>query len=99
MATRKNDATERKRIAEKFTKQYGEEYTLDDIKCDGCTSNSSRVFRYCTLCMVRKCGRDRKVRNCAFCGDYPCEKVSRVFARHAKARETLDTIRREHGMA
>jgi hypothetical protein len=98
-ATQKNDDTERNRVAEMFTKQYGEEYTPEDINCDGCTSNGTRIFRYCSVCTVRKCGQDKKVRNCAFCGEYPCEKVSQVFAGYAKAKETLDSIRREHGIA
>jgi len=98
IAAKKNDDTERRRVAEMFTKQYGEEYKPEDINCDGCTSDSQRIFSYCSICRVRKCGIERKVENCAFCADYPCEEVSRVFAGYAKAKEILDGIRHEHNI-
>lgn len=97
LATQKNDATERKRVADLFTKQYGKEYKPEDIDCDGCTSNSQRVFSYCRLCGIRKCGMEKKVKNCAFCSEYPCEKLSELFAAYSKAKENLDGIRHEHG--
>jgi hypothetical protein len=98
MATQKNDDVERRRVAKMFTKQYGEEYKPEDINCDGCTGNGQRIFSYCSICKVRKCGMEKKVENCALCADYPCEKVSRVFAGYAKAKEVLEGVRREHGM-
>jgi len=98
IATHKNDDTERERVAEVFTKQYGREYKPEDINCDGCVSDSSRIFSYCGVCEIRKCGRERRVKNCGFCVDYPCERLSRLFVEYGKARETLDEMRREHGV-
>jgi hypothetical protein len=97
-ATWKNDAAERKKVAELFTKQYGREYKPEDIYCDGCTNDSPRIFSFCKSCEIRKCGKEKKVKNCAFCSEYPCEKVSKVFAGYSKAKETLDDIKREHGI-
>jgi len=97
-ATQKNDDAERRRVAEVFTKQYGREYKPEDINCDGCVSDSQRVFSYCNVCEIRKCGREKNVVNCASCGDYPCEKLSKLFAEYSKAKETLDEIRREYGI-
>jgi len=97
-ATRKNDDVDRKRVAELFTKQYGKEYKPEDITCDGCISDSSCVFSYCNVCEIRKCGREKKVKNCGFCSEYPCERLSKLFAEYSKAKETLDGIRREYGV-
>lgn len=93
VAMKKNDDEERRRVAEIFTKQYGIEYKPADINCDGCSSDSSRIFSYCNICNVRKCGKEKHVENCAHCGDYPCEKLSKVFAEYSKAKETLDNIK------
>jgi hypothetical protein len=95
MATQKDDYTERKRVAELFTKQYGREYKPEDINCDGCLGDSLRIFSYCGVCEIRKCGREKKVRNCAFCEGYPCERLSKLFAEYSKAKGTLDELKRE----
>jgi hypothetical protein len=96
-ATQKNDDTERKRVAEIFTKQYGKEYKPEDINCDGCIGDSPRIFSYCNICEIRKCGREKNVKNCAHCPEYPCEKLSQLFSKYSKAKETLDEIKREVG--
>jgi hypothetical protein len=99
IATRKNDDAERQRVAEIFTKQYGKEYKPEDINCDGCVSgDDARVFSYCNICEMRKCGKEKGVSNCASCADYPCEKLSKLFAEYPKAKKTLDEIRCEYGI-
>jgi len=95
MASQKNDDAERKRVAEIFTKQYGKEYKPEDINCDGCLSDTQRIFEYCNVCEIRKCGMEKKVKNCAYCSEYPCDKLSKLFSQYPKAKETLDEIKRE----
>jgi len=98
LATQKNDNIERRLVAEVFTKQHGKELKPEDINCDGCISDSKRIFPYCGACGTRKCGIDKTVKNCAYCIEYPCEKVSEVFASYRKAKETLEEVRRVHGL-
>jgi hypothetical protein len=93
VATQNNNDSERQRVAEIFTKQYGTEYKPADINCDGCLSDGQRAFSYCNMCEIRKCGKERHVENCAYCKDYPCEKLSKVFTGYTKAKETLDNIK------
>ena len=93
IATQKDDDAERRRVAEIFTKQYGKEYKPEDINCDGCISDSPRIFSYCNVCEIRKCGREKKVKNCAYCPEYQCEKLSELFSKYSKAKETLDEIK------
>jgi hypothetical protein len=98
VATQKNDDAERKRVAEIFSKQYGKEYRAEDINCDGCVSDGGRVFSYCGVCEIRKCGKAKGVVNCASCGDYACVRLAGLFGKYGKAKETLDEIRREYGI-
>lgn len=98
IATQNDDDAERKKVAELFTRQYEREYKPEDINCDGCISASQRIFSYCTVCEIRKCGREKKVKNCGFCSDYTCERLSNLFAEYSKAKETLDKMRRESGL-
>ncbi len=95
LATKINDDTERKRVADLFTKQYKREYTSEEINCDGCTSDSLHLFHYCGNCVRRKCARDRNLKNCAYCPEYPCAKLAGLFSAYPRAKETLDKIRLE----
>ncbi len=64
-----------------------------DINCDGCTS-SGEVTPFCTVCEVRRCGLERKISNCAYCVDYPCEKLKMPWSITSSAKEVLDNIRK-----
>lgn len=92
-ATQMDDDAERKKVAELWTKQYGAEHRIEDINCDGCISKGPRIYRYCNTCEIRKCGQERNVENCAYCEEYTCEKLSKLFAEYKPAKEVLDKIR------
>ena len=94
IATKMNDDAERKKVAEMWTKQYATPFKPEDINCDGCLTNGTRVFNYTEICEIRKCGQEKKVKNCAHCDDYKCEKISKLHEQAPKAKETLDQIRR-----
>jgi hypothetical protein len=93
-ATQMNDIAERKSVAELFTKQYGREYKPEDINCDGCVNDGERIFSFCSVCGIRQCGREKRVKNCAYCTEYPCEKLNEVFNAYPKAKASLDEERR-----
>ena len=85
IATQKDDDSERKRVAEMFTRQYGRRYKPEEINCDGCIIDSPRLLHYCA--------REKNVENCAHCKEYPCDKLSGLFSEYPKAKQTLDEIR------
>ena len=95
IANEKNDDQEREKVALIFTQQYGKEYRRDDINCEGCITDNLRIFNYCKTCGIRKCGKERNVKNCAYCVDYPCENLSELFSQCSEARIVLDEIRDE----
>jgi len=92
-ATRKDDDAERKKVADLWTKEYGRAFKIEDINCYGCLSRGPRVFNYCNMCEIRKCGRERNVSNCAYCDEYKCEKLAKLHEQAPKAKDTLDKIR------
>jgi hypothetical protein len=85
---------------EQLAKQWGEgltvEFTLGDIDCNGCKSDV--LSGWCRkICRIRPCAEERKVKTCAFCGDYPCEKLEEFLSKDsqgAMARENLERIRK-----
>jgi len=84
IATQKNDIEEKRRVAKRWKRK------LEDINCDGCLAKDPRVFRYCKICKIRKCGQEKQVKNCAYCAEYPCETLSK--SRDFK-KDVLDGIR------
>lgn len=90
IATQKNDDNERKKVAEEWQKAFNPNIKPEDINCDGCTSNSTRLFNYCKECKIRLCGIEKKVANCAYCPEYTCDKLTEFFKIVPNAKTTLD---------
>jgi hypothetical protein len=92
IATQKDDDEERRKVAEGWTKQFGHTLKIEDINCDGCLSNSNRMFSHCRVCSVRKCASGKGVANCGYCADYPCESVGFIINNAPSAKVVLDGI-------
>ncbi len=92
IATQKDDWEERKRVAELWSKIFGVEITPEYVNCDGC-KGGGRLIEYCKICEIRNCAIGRGIENCAYCSDYPCDRLKRWFERNPRAREVLDGIR------
>jgi len=89
---RKKQREMRAEIARQIEQHYGQKGKPEDVgDCDGCKTEGGRLF--CTGCQIRKCAVDKGIENCAYCGDYPCEAIKKLFATDAGARERLDAIR------
>jgi len=95
IATQKNDENEKKRLAELWTSK---EVPLapEDIECDGCLPKGKRLTKFCFVCAVRKCAIEKGVRNCAYCGEFICDKLDKHLKdlNVPEAKETLDEIKR-----
>lgn len=94
LATQKDDNNERKRVAEMWSKQFNTEFKPEDINCDGCLLESGRLFNYCRVCEIRKCGQEKGVKNCAYCDDYACETLNKFIDNVPEAKTTLEEIRK-----
>ena len=92
-ATKKNDNKARAKIAEEWSRQYQHTFKPEDINCDGCLPVGKRQIGYCRVCEIRKCGSDRKVLNCGYCVEYPCDKLNNFHAKATQAKTKLESIR------
>ncbi|MBP7583425.1 MAG: DUF3795 domain-containing protein [Spirochaetes bacterium] len=99
-ATQKDDDAKRAKVAGAWSRLFGYEFKIADINCDGCAKTDGRLFGHCTRCAVRQCGMEKRLENCAHCGDYACEKLTGLLATipNPAAKENLEEIRRTLGM-
>jgi hypothetical protein len=94
LATREDNDEKRKQVAEQWSKEYKAEFKPEDINCDGCLSGNGRLFRYCKVCEIRACGQEKKLTNCAPCGEYPCQKLAAFFQMAPQGKINLEEIRK-----
>ena len=94
VTTKNDDDAKRKETAELWSKEFHHEFKPEDIHCEGYLPGAEKVFSYCNVCEVRKCGQEKGVENCAYCGDYACEKLEKFFEMAPMFRATLDEIRK-----
>jgi hypothetical protein len=84
----------RAETAKKWSEMFKASIKPEDINCDGCPTYSQRVFSQVNVCEIRKCARNKKLKNCAYCPDYPCPKLAELFAYVPEAKATLEEIRK-----
>jgi hypothetical protein len=94
IATQKNDDALRAETAKKWSEMFKADIKPADINCDGCQSESARLFSYCQTCEIRKCAREKKVETCADCPEYSCEKLDAFLAQVPEARKVLEGLRK-----
>ena len=86
---------ERKKVAKIWSKEYKSEIKPEDINCDGCLAEEEgRVFNYCKVCEIRKCGQEKGIKNCAYCDDYACDKLNDFFKMAPAAKTVLEEIKK-----
>ena len=62
------------------------------VLCDGC-KGQNRIMKWCSECPTRACAVEHHVENCAYCGDYGCQKLLKVFEMSDEPRKNLERIR------
>jgi hypothetical protein len=92
-ATQKDDDEARKQVAEMWSKQFELDLKPENINCDGCLTDSDRLFGHCYVCEIRKCSREKGLDNCAYCGDFACDQLSTFFNVAPHAQKSLEKIR------
>jgi hypothetical protein len=92
LATKENDAQKRAEVAQEWSKLFKVEIKPEEINCDGCLSEGQRLFNYCKVCEIRKCGKEKSLKNFGYCGEYPCHKLDFIFSNASDAYNQLDKI-------
>jgi hypothetical protein len=93
VATKDDDDSKRAEVAQLWSKQYNADIKPKDVNCDGCISDSERLFSHCNVCEIRKCGKEKDIANCAYCDEYACEKLEKFFQMVPDAKKRLDEIK------
>ena len=93
IATQNNDNKKREEVAKQWSKQFQVDLKPSDINCDGCPSNSDILIDHCIVCEIRKCGKQKGIKNCAHCNEYICRKLDGFFKMVPDAKKHLDGIR------
>jgi hypothetical protein len=95
IATRKNDDQLRAETAKKWSGMFKASIKPEDINCDGCAADSKRLFSQVNVCEIRKCARNKNIKNCAYCAEYSCKKLTELFGFVPEAKATLEEIRKK----
>jgi len=84
----------RKAIAGHIREHYGMDVQPEDITdCDGCRAATGRIYSGCLNCGIKKCTIEKHIESCAFCSDYPCDKLRNLFTLDPDAQSRLEDIR------
>ena len=77
-AARSDNPAVRQKLVDGWHRIFGhQQYTVENVKCDGCLNNGRLADKECK---VRPCAIERGVQNCAYCEDFVCQKVSPLLA-------------------
>ncbi len=92
-ATIANDDEMRKDVAEKWTSDECP-LTAQEVHCLGCPKIDTPVMCFVGKCEVRLCAVDKGVENCAYCEDYACDILQKVwgYVGDDEAKKNLDSI-------
>jgi len=99
----KSDA-DKEKVADKWLEYYGFRINAEDVVCDGCmkadSENPRRITKDCT---IRNCVLRKKIENCAYCDEYPCdlmktriadiEQIKAMYERKISADEYAEFFR------
>ena len=95
IATQRSDTELKKEVAKAWSTKK-ETLKPEDINCDGCLATGQRLFKFCGVCGVRRCGYEKGVENCAHCREFPCGKLTGLWKSFSitEAKATLEGIRK-----
>jgi hypothetical protein len=92
-AARSDDPAVRQRLIDGWRKYLGHEmYTAENVRCDGCMNDGKLADKSCP---VRPCAIEKGVDNCAYCDEYPCDKLEGLICSREKFVERLGDIPEE----
>ncbi len=89
IATREDDDEKRAEVATTWSQLYNHDIAPESINCDGCKSNSDRLFSHCSVCQIRKCAKDKGLATCAACDDFACDPLKDLLKMAPEAKENL----------
>lgn len=91
IAAERGDGSMKKYLAHEYS-SAGRELTPEDIVCGGCHSADRENDKFRGGCVIRSCCREKNVRLCAECRDFPCSKVHEYIPEGTEHRARLEEM-------
>ena len=90
------DHADQIRVAKGWSKYFDLNVPAEKIRCNGCLPDDSGGLEFPDKnCPIRPCVIERGLENCAYCEDYPCEKLeTRMSGVEEVAKRFYGTYRR-----
>lgn len=88
IASEREDEQMKKYLARKFSTPE-RQLTPGDICCKGCHSPDREDDKFRGECRIRACCREKSVRLCAECREFPCDKVQTYVPEGTEHRARL----------
>ena len=93
IATVNDDIEHKKEIADSWSSD-DKLLEPEDVECEGCIVGDYKLMKLCNNCDIRPCVLEKNIKNCAYCYDYPCERLDKIFKLSPQPKETLEEIRK-----
>ena len=85
-AARSEDPEVRHELVDGWRKYFGHQnYTAENVQCDGCLNDGRLADK---TCPVRLCVIEKGIENCAYCDEFPCDKLAPLLS----SREELISL-------
>ena len=84
---------QRQAVADRWSADFGGQFTAAEIDCVGCTVAEGPHPSYCAMCEIRACAMPRSIATCAECPDYGCDKLAGFLAQAPEAKANLEARR------
>jgi hypothetical protein len=92
-AARSDDPAVRQKLVDGWRKYLGHQmYTSENVRCDGCKSDGKLADK---TCPVRPCAMEKGLDSCAYCDEFPCDKLKGLICSREKFVARLGEIPEE----
>lgn len=91
IATQRDDDTMRKYLAHEYSFE-GAVFYPKDIVCHGCHTVSADHNKFGRSCKIRKCCKEKHVKICAECKEFPCDKTDEYIPAQSEQMYRLDEM-------
>lgn len=78
-----NDEKLKRKLAEEFSEQFSMNIKPEDVGCLSCHASIHKPW--CASCSIRQCTEERGILTCAFCDEFPCEKLQKYYEDKCRA--------------
>ena len=89
VATKTNDSQLKAQVAHRWSRLYKKDIKPEDVCCRGCKSQGTQGIYCQSMCRIKPCCREKGIKTCAPCSEFPCKDIKEVFAFSKEAERRL----------